>query len=68
MMTETLQQVVLVGESAVSNAAVKQVKVVTAAPPPTPAGTLTVAVHIIQDTAAALACEYPSMLLYSPRL
>ncbi|KAK4297833.1 hypothetical protein Pmani_029784 [Petrolisthes manimaculis] len=56
MMTETLQKFVLVGESAGSSAAVKQVRVVAAAPPPTPAGTLTVTLHVIQHTAAALAC------------
>lgn len=55
MMTESLQRFVLVGESAGSNAAVKQVKVVTAAPPPTPSGTLTVTLHVMQDTSAALA-------------
>lgn len=57
MMTESLRQFVLVGESAGSNAAVKQVKVVAAAPPPTPSGTLTVTIHVMQDTTAALACE-----------
>lgn len=56
MMTELMQKFVLVGESAGSNAAVKQVKVVTSAPPPTPAGTLTVTLHVMQDTSAALAC------------
>ncbi|XP_071551464.1 netrin receptor UNC5C isoform X2 [Panulirus ornatus] len=55
MMTESLEKFVLVGESAGSNAAVKQVKVVTAAPPPTPSGTLTVTLHVMQDTSAALA-------------
>ncbi|XP_069999606.1 netrin receptor UNC5C isoform X2 [Penaeus vannamei] len=55
MMTESLRQFVLVGESAGSNAAVKQVKVVAAAPPPTPSGTLTVTIHVMQDTTAALA-------------
>ncbi|KAG7176925.1 Netrin receptor UNC5C-like, partial [Homarus americanus] len=55
MMTESLQKFVLVGESAGSNAAVKQVKVVTAAPPPTPSGTLTVTLHVMHDTSAALA-------------
>lgn len=57
MMTESLRQFVLVGESAGSNAAVKQVKVVAAAPPPTPSGTLTVTIHVMQDTTAALASE-----------
>ena len=57
MMTELMQKFVLVGESAGSNAAVKQVKVVTSAPPPTPAGTLTVTLHVMQDTSAALACK-----------
>lgn len=59
MMTELLEKFVLVGESAGSNAAVKQVKVVTSAPPPTPAGTLTVTLHVMHDTSAALACEHP---------
>ena len=58
MMTELLQKFVLVGESAGSNAAVKQVKVVTSAPPPTPAGTLTVTLHVMHDTSAALSCKY----------
>lgn len=58
MMTELLQKFVLVGESAGSNAAVKQVKVVTSAPPPTPTGTLTVTLHVMQDTSAALACKH----------
>lgn len=54
MMTEELQQFVLVGESAGSNSAVKQLKVVAAAPPPTNSGVLTVTLHIIQDTMAEL--------------
>ncbi|XP_068223501.1 uncharacterized protein [Palaemon carinicauda] len=54
MMTEELQQFVLVGESAGSNSAVKQLKVVAAAPPPTNSGVLTVTLHIIHDTMAEL--------------
>ncbi|CAL4105766.1 unnamed protein product [Meganyctiphanes norvegica] len=54
MMMESLHQLVLIGESAGSNAAVKQVKVVAAAPPPSPDGTLQVTVHVMQDTQAAM--------------
>ncbi|CAL4058639.1 unnamed protein product, partial [Meganyctiphanes norvegica] len=54
MMMETLHQLVLIGESAGSNAAVKQVKVVAAAPPPSPDGTLQVTLHVMQDTQAAM--------------
>ncbi|XP_066944513.1 LOW QUALITY PROTEIN: netrin receptor UNC5B-like [Macrobrachium rosenbergii] len=55
LMMETLQQFVLVGESAGSNAAVKQLKVVAAAPPPTASGALNVSISITHDTTAGLA-------------
>ena len=61
MLTDNLQQFVLVGESAAQSAAVKQLRVVVASPPPSPGGELTVVVYIIQDTAASLACK----LIYS---
>lgn len=60
LLTDNLQQFVLVGESAAQNAAVKQLRIVVAAPPPTPGGELMVSVHVIQDTAASLACELSS--------
>ena len=52
-MTNDMRQFVMVGESAGSNAAVKHVKVVVTAPPPS-LGTLAVTLHVLQDTTAAL--------------
>ncbi|CAL4079276.1 unnamed protein product [Meganyctiphanes norvegica] len=54
MLIDSLQQLVLVGESASSSSAVKQVKVVATAPPPSADGMLQVTVNIMQDTQAAL--------------
>ena len=53
-MTDDLKQFILVGESAGSNSAVKQIKVVVAAPPPSSSGILNVSLHVIPDTSAAL--------------
>ncbi|KAK7084089.1 Netrin receptor unc5c [Halocaridina rubra] len=54
LMMETLQQFALVGESAGSNAAVKQLKLIAAAPPPTSSGALNVSISITHDTTAGL--------------
>ena len=57
-MTDDLKQFVLVGESAGSNSAVKQVKIVVSAPPPSASGVLNVSLHVIQDTSAALTGKF----------
>lgn len=45
------------GESASPNPAVKQLRIVVTAPPPSSKGELSIAVHVVQDTAASLACK-----------
>ncbi|XP_076054854.1 unc-5 [Oratosquilla oratoria] len=55
LMTETLQHFALIGESAGSNAAVKQVRVVPTAPSIAPHGNITIRIYIVQDNMAALA-------------
>ncbi|KAB7499242.1 Netrin receptor UNC5B, partial [Armadillidium nasatum] len=56
LVTDHLRHFVLVGESMGPNPAVKQLRVVVTAPPPTTNGDLMIRIHIIQDTAASLAC------------
>ena len=56
-MTDCLHPFTLIGESAASSSAVKQIRVAASAPPPTPDGNLTVSLHVIQDTRAHLKCE-----------
>ena len=52
LMTDSLRQFALVGESAASNSAVKQLRIIASAPPPALDGRLKITVNVTQDTAA----------------
>ena len=56
-MTDSLQQFALVGESASSGSAVKQLKMITSAPPIGLDGRLVVNVIVTQDTTAHVKSE-----------